>query len=146
MSLLDYDGRNSIHGICSFCGATSRHHPHCQTLNLETIPVINPPTPIESIPGPNGCPAAHLLVSDREAFAKASKDQVDAIWRISEVIQERITDDDLTHDAEDLEFYRRIMAICAWALGNARQLKNPDDVAALSPSIAATLPSPGKPS
>lgn len=162
-SILGAGGLNDhqVYGCCSLCGASSRavrradgswgpvHRAHCQTLREttpETFPVINPPTPIESIPGPNGCPAAHLLVSDREAFAKASKDQVDAIWRISEVIQERITDDDLTHDAEDLEFYRRIMAICAWALGNTRQLKNPDDVAALSPSIAAARPSPGKPS
>jgi hypothetical protein len=106
--------------------------------------VSNPPIPLEALPGPNGCPAATLLASDREAFAKASKDQVDALWRITEIIGERITDDDLTHEAEDLEFYRRVMAICAWALGNTRQLKNPDDVAALAPSTAAAPPSRGR--
>lgn len=156
-----YGSYEEVFGRCSFCGASSRavprddgswgpmHRPYCQTLRetKETPPVANPnPTPIEAIPGPNGCPAAHLLASEREAFGKASKEQVDALWRISEIIQERITDDDLSHEPEDLEFYRRIMAVCAWALGNTRQLKHPDDVAVLATSTGAVPPSPGKPS
>jgi len=147
-----------FYGCCSFCGALSRaerlpdgsygvrHRSHCQFIRKieESFPMPSP-IPLESIPGPNGCPAAHLLASEREAFAKAAKDQVAALWRISEIIQERLTDTDLSHEPEDLEFYGRVLGVCAWALGNHKQLKHPGDVAVLvEPSEAPS--SPGKPS
>lgn len=151
-----------IYGRCIQCGASSRalprddgswgpvHYSHCQFIRKleESRPMSmdHHLPPLESIPGPNGCPAAHLLTSEREAFGKASKEQIAALWRISELVQEHMTDIDIEHYELDLVLYRRLVAICAWALGNTRQLKDPADVAVLVEPSSEAPPSRGTPS
>lgn len=110
-------------------------------------------TPQDAMPGPNGCPAIHILASERRAFAESVKDPVNALWRILELSSQAVVADAAGDSVADLLL--RIQNVSYWALGNKRAVKDKSDLEALaelsdasgetaSPALGATPASPGK--
>lgn len=103
-------------------------------------------TPQDAIPGPNGCPAIHILAAERKAFQESVKDPVNALWLILELVSDAITKDSNEEPCWDLLV--RIQNAAYWALGNKRAVKDEDDLKALTEASGASgeTASPAQPS